>query len=57
MGGFYKTPAGRAMINKMPVVMQETMAEVQKVMAPMMQQLQRTQQELAAQIQAENKPK
>jgi hypothetical protein len=42
---FYKTPAGQAMIDKMPVVMQKTMAEMQQRMGPMMQRLQRAMQE------------
>jgi len=58
MVAFYKTPIGQAMISKMPVVLQNTMAEVQTVMAPMMQRLQRSQQETVAQIQSEaSKPK
>lgn len=36
---FYKTPAGQAMINKMPLVMQKTMAEMQQHMGPMMQKM------------------
>lgn len=36
---FYKTPAGQAMIDKMPLVMQKTMAEMQQRMGPMMQRI------------------
>lgn len=36
---FYKTPAGQALINKMPLVMQKTMAEMQQRMGPMMQKV------------------
>lgn len=36
---FYKTPAGQAMINKMPLVMQKTMGEMQQLMVPMMQKV------------------
>jgi hypothetical protein len=36
---FYKTPAGQAMINKMPLVMQKSMAEMQQRMGPMMQRI------------------
>jgi hypothetical protein len=36
---FYKTPAGQAMINKMPLVMQKTMVEMQQRMGPMMQRV------------------
>jgi hypothetical protein len=55
--GFYKTQAGQAVINKMPVVMQNTMNEVQQMMAPMMQRVQRMQQEMVAQMQAEKAKK
>lgn len=53
MIAFYKTPAGQAVINKMPVVMQNTMNEVQQMMAPAMQRIQRMQQDVVAEIQAE----
>jgi uncharacterized protein len=57
MVALYKTPAGQAMINKMPLVMQNTMAEMQTMMAPVMQRIQQSQQQLVAQIkkQAESK--
>lgn len=50
---FYKSPTGQAMIIKMPVIMQNTMAELQAMMAPMMQRMQRSQQELVTRMQAE----
>ena len=50
---FYKTPAGQAVINKMPVVMQNTMQEVQQMMGPMLQRIQRMQKDMMAQMQAE----
>ena len=53
----YKTPAGQALINKMPVVLQNTMAEMQSMMAPMMQRLQQSQQQLVADIKKKAKPK
>ena len=53
----YKTPAGQALINKMPVVMQNTMAEMQTMMAPMMERLQQSQQRLVAEIKSKAKPK
>ena len=53
----YKTPAGQALINKMPVVMQNTMAEMQTMMAPMMERLQQSQQQLVAEIKSKAKPK
>ena len=36
---FYKSPAGQAMINKMPVVMQKSMVVVQQRMGPLMQKM------------------
>ncbi len=52
---FYRTPAGQALINKMPVVMQNMMTEVQQMMHPMMQAMKRMQQEVVAEIQAVKK--
>jgi hypothetical protein len=53
----YKTPAGQAMINKMPIVLQNTMAEMQTMVAPVMQRLQKSQEQLVADIKKEIKPK
>jgi hypothetical protein len=39
----------------MPVVMQNTMSEVQEMIKPMMQRMERMQQEIVAEIQAEKK--
>jgi uncharacterized protein len=36
---FYKTPAGQAMISKMPLVMQNMMAEMGQMMKPMRQKM------------------
>ena len=52
MIAFYKTPTGQALLDKMPLVMQNTIAEVQQMMQPMMQHLQQKQQEIAEKIQA-----
>jgi len=52
---FYKTPTGQAVLNKMPLVLQNTMVEVQGMLQPMMQHLQQKQQEIAAKVQAEKK--
>ena len=52
----YKTPAGQALLHKMPLVMQNTMAEMQQLMQPVMQKIQQSQQQIAAQIRAQ-KPK
>ncbi len=57
MIAIYKTPAGRAMITKMPVVMQNTMVEMQTMLAPIMQRLQASQQELVTQIKKQAPPK
>ena len=54
---FYKTPAGQALISKMPTVLQNTMGEVQQMMGPMMQRIQQMQQEIVAQMQAEKSKK
>ncbi|MEP6821593.1 MAG: DUF2059 domain-containing protein [Chthoniobacterales bacterium] len=54
---FYKTPVGEAMIHKMPVIIQNTMQEVQAMVAPMMQSVQQSQQRLLAQLKAERKKK
>ncbi len=52
---FYKTSTGQALLTKMPVVMQNTMNELQQMMQPMMQRIGRMQQEVVAEIQAEKK--
>jgi hypothetical protein len=50
MLAFYKTPVGAAMIAKMPAVMQNTMEEVQGLMGPVMEKMQRAQKDIAAQM-------
>jgi uncharacterized protein len=57
MIAFYKTPAGQAVITKMPAAMQNTMDEMQQLMGPVMQKMQRTQQDVAAEMKAESKNK
>ena len=57
MLAFYKTPAGQAVINKLPVVMQNTMTEMQTMMGPVMQRVQRMQRDVVAEIQAEKAKK
>ncbi|MEY2555605.1 MAG: uncharacterized protein QOF93_749 [Verrucomicrobiota bacterium] len=52
----YGTPGAQTMLNKMPIVLQNTMAEMQQIMRPMMQRIQRMQQEVVAELQA-NKSK
>ena len=53
MIAFYKTSAGQAVINKMPLVLQNTMAEVSQMMGPMIQRTQQMQKDLVAELQAE----
>jgi hypothetical protein len=57
MIAFYKTPAGQAVIGKMPAAMQTTIDEMQGLMGPVMQKLQQMQQDVAAALKAENKNK
>jgi uncharacterized protein len=52
MLAFYKTPAGTAMIKKMPVVLAQTMSAMQQKMGPMMQKIQQAVQETIAEIEA-----
>lgn len=54
---FYKTPAGAAVINKMPTVMQNAMDEMQQLMGPVMQKIQQTQQAVSAEMKAQSKNK
>lgn len=41
MIGFYGSPAGQNLLDKMPQLMQNTMTAMQKVMVPMLQQMQK----------------
>jgi hypothetical protein len=49
---FYKTPAGKALINKMPVVMQNVMTEMQGMVKPMQQKMIQIQREAVEKIKA-----
>lgn len=51
----YQSPGGQALLNKMPVVLQNTMNEMQPIMQPIMQRIQRMQRDVVADIQAEKK--
>ncbi len=53
MIGFYGSPAGQKLLDKMPQLMQNTMAGVQKLLAPMMDEMQR---DLEAELQAPAQP-
>ena len=50
---FYKTPAGKAMIQKMPQLMQASGQRMQQQLGPLIQQLQQISQETVLQLQAE----
>ena len=49
MTGFYSSPAGQRLLDKMPQLMQNTMAGMQKLIVPMIGQMQK---DIAAQIEA-----
>jgi hypothetical protein len=51
MIAFYKTPAGQAMVKKLPLLMQKAMAELPAMMGPMMQKIQVAAQEFATELQ------
>jgi hypothetical protein len=57
MLAFYKTPAGQAVLSKMPAAMQNTMDEMQAAMGPVMQKMEQMQQDVVAEIKAEGKNK
>ncbi len=50
MLAFYKSPAGEAMIKKMPVVMQNTAVQTQKRMGPLFEKIQKMEEEAINQI-------
>jgi hypothetical protein len=52
MLSFYRTPAGQAVITKMPLVMQHTMATLQELMGTMVPQMQAIQQEALQKLKA-----
>jgi hypothetical protein len=57
MIAFYKTPAGQAVLSKMPAAMQNTIDEMQQLMGPVMQRMQKMQQDVVAGMKAESKNK
>ena len=57
MIAFYKTPAGQAVLSKMPAAMQNTIDEMQQLMGPVMQKMQKMQQDVVAGMKAESKNK
>lgn len=44
---FYKSPAGQSFINKMPIIMQQTMIAMQKMMVPLMEKMKVVSQEFS----------
>jgi hypothetical protein len=46
MINFYQSPAGQSFVNKMPLIMQESMGTVQKLMPPMLEKLRLANQEM-----------
>jgi uncharacterized protein len=57
MISFYKTPPGQAVVAKMPAAMQNTMNEIQQMMGPVMEKLQRMQQDVVAEMKAQSQKK
>ena len=52
MLSFYKTPAGQAVIVKMPVLMQQTMVEVQRMLEGATPKIQKIQQDFVAEMES-----
>ena len=52
MLSFYKTPAGQAIIYKMPVLMQKTMLDMQKMISGVTPQMQKIQENFIAEMKA-----
>lgn len=50
MVSFYKTPAGQAVINKMPLLMQKTMVEVQAMISGAVPKMQKIQEDFLAEM-------
>lgn len=55
MLAFYKSPAGVALIKKMPLVMKESMDAMQQLMGPLMERIQKATEEAVAEINEENR--
>ncbi|RYD75034.1 MAG: DUF2059 domain-containing protein, partial [Verrucomicrobiaceae bacterium] len=54
---FYKTPAGVALVKKMPVVMQQTMIAMQQLMGPLMKRVETSIKETTSEIEAHKQKK
>jgi uncharacterized protein len=57
MIAFYKTPAGQAVMSKMPAAMQNTMDEMQQLMGPVMEKIQKTQHDVVDAMKAQGSKK
>lgn len=55
MLSFYKTPAGQAVIYKLPVLTQKTMLEIQKIISGVTPQMQKIQKDFLAEMKAASK--
>ena len=55
MLAFYRTPAGQAVINKMPVLAQKTVQETQKMISDMTPQLQQIMEQYVTEMESEDK--
>ncbi|MFY9317016.1 MAG: DUF2059 domain-containing protein [Burkholderiales bacterium] len=55
MLSFYKTPAGQAVINKMPVLMQQTMVQIQNMITAINPQMQKILEAFLADMEAASK--
>jgi hypothetical protein len=54
MLSFYRSPVGHAVVQKLPLVMQNTMTSMQQRMAALVPKIQQLAQEPAAEIKAQN---
>ncbi len=54
---FYKGPAGQALISKMPVVVENTLAQMRTMITPITQRIQQMQQSVMAEMQKEKEHK
>lgn len=54
MLSFYRSPVGHAVVQKLPLVMQNTMTSMQQRMAALVPKIQQLAQETAAEIKAQN---
>jgi len=55
MTAFYESPTGKAVVTKLPGVMQTVMAEMPKTLAPMMQEMQKAGKDMSDELAAQHK--